>query len=342
MPEETLVRRSRRKGSGAVTLRDVARLAGVAPITASRAMNTPSLVSAEVRTRVADVVSRTGYVPNLLAGGLSSMRSRVVGVAVPTIAGPVFLDMVQSLTANLFDHGYQVMLGQTGYDNEREDAWLAAVLGRRPDSIVLTGIVHSTTARTRLLASGIPVIETWDLTPTPIDMLVGFSHLEVGRAVASHLVAKGRRRLAGVGGDDERAQRRFRAFQQAANELGVGEVPVATVRTPTTIGSGRQGLAELLDQHPDIDAVFCSSDQLAIGVMTEAQARGIAIPQQLAVMGFGDLAFAASLHPALSSVRIDGTAMGARVAKFIVDRAEGEVSEKVIDVGFSIVARDSV
>src|SRR5215469_6775502 len=135
------VRRSRRT-SGAVTLHDVARLAGVAPITASRAVNTPSQVSKEVLEKVRDAIARTGYVPNRLAGGLASARSRLVAAVVPTISGPVFQNTVQALTQTLADSGYQLMLGQSGYENNREDALLDAIIGRRPDGIVLTGIMH--------------------------------------------------------------------------------------------------------------------------------------------------------------------------------------------------------
>lgn len=334
-------RRSRR-GSGAVTLHDVARLAGVAPITASRALNTPEQVSPEVRQKVADAVSRTGYVPNRLAGGLASRRSRLVAAVVPTISGPVFLETVQSLTEALAERGYQMMLGQAGYAGNREDALLEAVIGRRPDGIVLTGIMHSTEGRARLLASGIPVVETWDLTPTPIDMLVGFSHVEVGRAVATYLHGKGRRRPAVVSGDDERARRRLDAFRAQAAVLGLPDVPVALVPAPTTLRSGRGALGDLLRRYPDIDAVFCSSDLLALGVLTEARSRGLAVPGHLAVVGFGDLEFAADLDPALTTVHINGAAIGRRAAQFIVDRAEGrDVGPRVVDIGFSIVERAS-
>jgi LacI family gluconate utilization system Gnt-I transcriptional repressor len=325
-----------------VTLHDVAKLAGVAPITASRALNTPNQVSAEVLRKVGDAVARTGYVPNLLAGGLASTRSRLVAAVVPTISGPVFLETVQSLTAALAERGYQLMLGQAGYAGGREDALLEAIIGRRPDGIVLTGIMHSAEGRRRLLASGIPVVETWDLTPTPIDMLVGFSHVEVGRAVVTYLHAKGRRRLAVVAGDDERALRRTEAFRAAALALGLAEVRVVTVPAPTTLRSGREALARLLREAGDIDAVFCSSDLLALGVLTEARVQAVPVPQQLSVIGFGDLQFAADLDPALSTVRIRGDAIGRQAAQFIVDRVEGrEVSERVIDIGFSIIERNS-
>jgi len=334
--------RRTRRSSGAVTLHDVARLADVAPITASRALNTPDRVSPEVLRKVTDAVRRTGYVPNLLAGGLASTRSRLVAAVVPTIAGPVFLQTVHALTEALAARGYQLMLGQSGYVDSREDALLEAIIGRRPDGIVLTGIVHSAQGRKRLLAAGIPVVETWDLTPTPIDMLVGFSHEEVGRRVAAFLHAKGRRRLAVVAGDDERSRRRHGAFSAAVRELGLRDVRTVVVPAPTTLRSGRSALAELLGTRKGVDAVFCSSDLLALGVITEAQSRSIGVPGDLAVVGFGDLEFAADTNPALTTVRIDAAAIGREAARFIVERAEGRlVDPRIVDVGFSIADRQS-
>ncbi|TFW31512.1 LacI family DNA-binding transcriptional regulator [Duganella callida] len=339
-------RRSRRK-SGGITLRDVAALAGVAPITASRALNTPSAVSEPILQRVRQAVEQTGYVPNMLAGGLASSKSRLVAAVVPTISGNVFLEVVQSLTASLAAYGYQLMLGQSGYENSREDELLEAIIGRRPDGVVLTGIMHSATGRQRLLASGIPVVETWDLTDNPIDMLIGFSHEEVGQAVARYLHGRGKRRVATLGADDQRARRRMQAFSDTAIALGMahpGETAVAGQRVPapTNVGLGRAGLRELLARHPDIDALFCSSDTVALGVLTEAQAQGVQVPRQLAVVGMGDLGFARDLYPALTTVRIDGARIGATAARFIVERSQGSrMREGVVDIGFSIVERES-
>lgn len=342
MNDESPYGRRSRRGSGAVTLHDVARLAGVAPITASRALNTPDQVSKELLKKVGDAVANTGYIPNRLAGGLASARSRLVAALVPTIAGPVFLGTIHALNEALASEGYQLMLGQSGYVNSREDALLEAIISRRPDGIVLTGIMHSPEGRRRLLAAGIPVVETWDHTPTPIDMLVGFSHVDVGRAVVDFLYLKGYRRLAMIAGDDERSRRRQQAFHAAGQAAGLPTIPVVIVAAPTTLKSGRSALAELLQTTPWIDAVFCSSDLLALGVMTEAQSRDIKVPGQLAVVGFGDLEFAADLNPALTTVRIDGMAIGRHAAQFIVDRAQGrEVTERVVDVGFSIIDRHS-
>ena len=334
--------RRHRRNTGAMTLRQVAHLAGVAPVTVSRVLNTPDAVSPEVRERVLAVIRETGYVPNRLAGGLASTRSNLIAAIVPTIAMSVFQQTVQSLTDTLFDDDFQLMLGQTGYSSEREDALLEAIIGRRPDGIVLTGVDHSAQSRQRLLGAGIPVVETWDLTDHPIDMLVGFSHRDIGAAVARYLGERGRRQLALVMADDERARRRASAFEATALELGLPPVQRISMGGSRTLNSGRAALARLLDVGPPPDAVFCSSDLLALGVMTEAQTRGLRVGEDLAVVGFGDFEFVAGLEPALTSVRINGAAIGEQAARFLMARAEGHpVAQPVVDMGFSIVERAS-
>lgn len=341
MNENNNTKRSRR-GSGAITLRDVAKLAGVAPITASRVLNTPDQVSPDVRQKVLDAVERTGYVPNRMAGGLASSRSRLIAAVVPSTVMSVFMGTVESLNDALFDAGYQLMLGQSGYSAAREEALLEAIIGRRPDGIFLIGIMPPGKGRNRLLASGIPVVETWDLTHTPIDMLVGFSHPDIGREVARFFIGKGRKRLGLIRADDERASRRAAAYAETAAQSGLSDVVIVNVGGSRSIQSGREAMSRLLAQAPDVDAVFCSSDLLALGVLTEARARGIAVPDRIAIMGFGDAPFVGDLVPSLSTVHINGAEIGKLAARFLIDRAAGlPVDPRVVDVGFSIVERDT-
>ncbi|MFC7409514.1 MULTISPECIES: LacI family DNA-binding transcriptional regulator [Hydrogenophaga] len=327
----------------ALTIHDIARLAGVSSMTVSRAINQPDRVSQAMRERVLEVVRHTGFVPNATAGSLRSARARLVAAVLPTLTGPVFQEMVRALNQALAERGYQLMIGQGGYGPDGEDELLHAVLRRRPDGIVLTGILRSPNSRRRLLSAGIPVVETWDLTASPLDMLVGFSNERIGEAVCAYLHRKGYRVPALLCGDDERAQRRAKGFKHMAQLLGWAvSAPVHLVPAPTTLAQGRAGLAALLDAHPLTDAVFCTSDMLALGVLIEAQTRGLAVPDQLAVVGLGDLDFAASLQPALTTVRIDGTRIGQTAAQYIVDRVEGRsVDQPILDIGFSLVERAS-
>jgi LacI family transcriptional regulator, gluconate utilization system Gnt-I transcriptional repressor len=321
-----------------VTLHDVARVAGVSLITASRALRSPGIVSAPTIERVQRAVAATGYVPNLLAGGLKSRRTMTVGALVPAVSVPQFLPMLQALTDAFDRAGYQLIMGQVGFDRAREQALLDTMISRRVDGIVAIGLLQPGSSIERLRRLAIPLVEVWDLTDRPVDMVVGFSHLKVGSAVAGYFHGLGRRRAAVAMGDDSRARQRRDGFASAFGR----EVPTSVVHAPSSLGLGRRALAELLDQDRRIDAVFCSSDSLASGILVEARARGIRVPQDLAVCGFGDADFAADLLPSLTTVRIDGAGMGSRAAGLILARCAGDaVGERVIDVGFGIVARES-
>ena len=322
----------------AATLHDVAREAGVSLITASRALSNPALVSDKTIERVQQAVMATGYIPNLLAGGLKSKRSLMVAGLVPTIQVPQFLPTVKALTETLDAAGYQLILGQSGYDHSREEKLLNTMLSRRPDGIVVTGLVHSQPAREQLRRLGIPVVETWDLSDRPVDMMVGFSHVKVGSAVAGFFLSRGWQRLGIATGDDHRAMMRCEGFLAAVGHA----VPTAIVPAPSSVEWGRRAMAELLQKDPQLQAVYCSSDGFAQGLMIEAQARGLRIPQDLVVCGFGDADFAAHLQPSLTTVHIDGAGIGRLAAQMIIDRCAGKtIAQPIVDVGFRIIERQS-
>jgi LacI family gluconate utilization system Gnt-I transcriptional repressor len=333
------------RGTGKVMLVDVARVAGVSKITASRALSNPDIVSPETRQKAKDAVVLTGYIPNLIAGGLRSNRSRLIACIVPTIAsGSAFLVAVQALTEAFGNSGYQVILAQRGYDPSQEESLIEAIVARRPDGIVLMGMLRSPDACKRLKNTGIPVVEAWDMTPSPIDMLVGFSHEDAGAAICRYLHGKGRRQPGMIVSTEPRSKARERGFLRAARELGLDLESIAScsVGAPTRMAHGRQGLAELLRIRPDIDAVYCASDLVALGALTEAQTRRIKVPRQLAIIGFGDLDFAVDTAPPLTTVHIDSTEIGRQAAAMIIARIAGEpIKRNRVDLGFSIVERGS-
>jgi len=325
-----------------VTVVDVAKLAGVSPMTVSRALNARDSVSDEAARRVLEAASRLGYVRNRIAGGLRSNRSHLVAALVPTLSGPVFLESIEALNRELAVRGYRLIVGQTGYTDPREDELVSDIISRRPDAIVLTGTIHTPEGKRRLLGAGVPVVEIWDLSYDPIDMLIGFSHEAVGATVCQYLHSRGRRRLALIGADDQRSRRRWTAFSHAAIESGLTPPVSHFVSAPAKLGDGRRALRALLAESDRIDAIFCSSDMLANGVLIEASTMGLAVPERIAVVGFGDLNFAADLEPALTSVRVDGQRIGALAADAIVKRLQGEeIPNRIIDVGFTIVQRRS-
>lgn len=325
------------------TLEDVARIAGLSPITVSRALHNPHMVKSKTIEKVKEAVALTGYIPNMLAGGLASKRSKLIAAAVPQINNSMFVDTMQALSDQLSARGYHMLLCLTGYSQETEEEFVSAILSRRPDGVVLTGINHLPRLKKKLLSANIPILETWDITPTPLDMLVGFSHEKIGAHIGHYLLKKGYRKFGMVWGDDDRAVLRKKSILESLVPEGIEEVPTYSVSMPATYSAGRKGLQFLLDNHAQhFDAIICSSDVLAQGVISEALTRNIKVPQQLAVMGFGDLGFAAQNYPAISTVSIDKLSIGKLAANMLVDSIEGKpVDQKIIDVGFRLIERET-
>jgi LacI family gluconate utilization system Gnt-I transcriptional repressor len=339
--EGTHVKRTR-GGPKGLRITDVATAAGVSPITVSRVFNSPETVAPETLERVRQVVQKLGYVPNRLAGGLSSSKSRLIAAIVPTIAHSLFSETIQVFSETMSKAGYQVLLALSGYSDASEETLLDAVLSRRPEGVLLTGVAHTDSLRERLRNVGIPIVETWDMTDTPIDMLVGFSHYRVGVAVAERFIARGVRHPGLVSANDDRAIARITGFRARLAREGIHDIAEVIVSPPSSVSVGKAALPELLARMPRLDAVFCGSDLLAIGVLGEAKRRGVDVPSQLSICGFGDLEFASETSPTLTTVRVDGTHIGLNAAQCLLARLRGEQHASAIDVGFHIVERETV
>ena len=324
------------------TLAEVARIARVSPATVSRALNNPDLVADPTARRIHEAVRKTGYVPNLIAGGLASSRSRLVAVIVPALARSIFNEMIEAMTEELMRARYQVMLALSGYRDQHLNAVIDSVLARRPEGVILTGTVTDAALRERLTSTGATIIETRCLPLHPLGFVVGFSHHAVGAAVAQAFHALGRRAPLVVSPDSARAMERLNGFTQTMARLGTNRVSAITYPIPSSFGQGRQALAEFLEGGGRPDCVMCGSDWQAHGVILEALRRGLRVPEDLAVMGFGNMDFAESTEPSLSSVHIDGRKIGVAAARILVDRAAGLPHEpQITDVGFSLVRRAS-
>jgi len=331
-----------RRVTGRVTLADVARVAQVSQQTISRVLNTPETVALPTRSLVLAAIKLLNYLP--LSNSELGQKKKVA-VLIPAISGTIFDALIKSLNDTLGEHGFQMVMNESGYDDKDEDFLLEELLERQPDGIVLARLLKSETALERLRQSGIPVVEVWGTTSTPIDMLFGFSNEAIGEAVAHYFKALGRQAPGLISGDDPRTILKSHGYLQALKKLNmlpenVEKSPVAWMRSPTNLGGGRAGLVQLLKQIPKLDCIFCSTDMIAMGVLIEAKSRGLRVPEDLAVFGFGDLPFSADTDPPLSTVRVDGAAIGQRAAQALIDRIEGRpVARPILDMGFNLIRR---
>jgi len=206
--------------------------------------------------------------------------------------------------------------------------------------------VQSETARALLKSSGAPVVEISEIKGRkPIDMAVGVSNFETAYAMTMHLAAKGYKRIGFVStpihGNDRLRQRRT-GYHAALAELGIANHDDMEVEVPITAKGGADALLELIARHADIDAIFFSSDTLAVGAVQECHRRGWAVPGRIAIAGYGDMDIAAQLFPPLTTVRVDRYEMGRRAVRQLLARLNGDAKvPTVTSIGFEIVDRDS-
>lgn len=310
-----------------VRIEDVAREADVSPITVSRVLRSPGLVSSATRERVLAVVQRTGYVSNPHASALRSGRSSIVAAFLSNLLSQQYSDAAAACAEVLEEAGYQLLIGQTYYSYARETAALQSLRALKPAGIFLTGVVELEANRRALRELGIPIVESWAYPRDPIDMLVGLSNTDAGRMACEHFVSCGRRRLAFVGRRGGRGKLRLKGFEDRARELGAEIVLVREVDNVRSISDGHAILRELAgtaaEGGAEIDAVFVANDLLAIGAVLEARRIGLAVPDDFAILGIGDSDFAAQMTPALSVISFDCAAVGRRAGQLIASRLSG-------------------
>jgi LacI family gluconate utilization system Gnt-I transcriptional repressor len=330
-----------------VTMMDVAKLAQVSPSTVSLYLRKPAAVSPAAGKEIARAISALGYVPNLVAGGLAAASSKVVSIIVPSIRNAFFAETVSTLQSELAADGLQVLLGHSEYGEDQEEALVRTALSWAPAAVVLTGLSHSAETFKLLQASGVPVVEMWELGGKPIDMAVGFSHTQVGASAARHLLSKGRRTLAFLGArmqEDHRAEKRASGFSETVCTEDVVACEVINHPGAATVEAGSLLLNRALQQLPNLDGIACSNDLIALGALFECQRRGIAVPDRIAVVGFGDLDFSASCIPSLTTIRPAGDLIGKEVARLILNSIHGnrpEGAPRIIDTGHVLIERRS-
>lgn len=340
-------RRSRR-GHGRATLSDVAALAEVTKITVSRYLREPERVAAATAERIRAALEATGYVPNKQAGQLASGRSNIVAALIPNLGHSIFGETVQALSEGLQAAGLELLLASTGYSPQREEEQLRTVLGWAPAAIVVTGRRHTPGARMLLLeahAAGTPVLEVWDHHPeeeAPFAQ-IGFDHAQVGRAMARHLLDAGHRRLAYLDSGiatDFRAHERGAAFAAEARRAKA-RVSLLTAATGDPFDAGRQAFAALRALPALPAAVACANDHLACGLLLEAQAHGLAVPRDLALLGFGDFPVGRQLQPPLSTVRPPSQEIGRAAAQAVVDALDHGTPAHGQALAWQLLARQS-
>ncbi len=331
------------RSTGRPTLNEVARQAGVSPITASRALRGVSTVTPESVERVRAAALDLDYVANPAARALASSQSQTVVVLVPSLSNQLFIETLEAIQNVLRTRGLDVVIGNYHYSPEEEENLLRNHLVNRPRGLLLTGFDHTPALRQLLAASGVPCVHMMELDTVRGAYCVGFSQIQAGAEAARHLLGRGRKRLAYIAAQlDPRVMQRGEGFRQVLEEQGLYD-PALQVMTPqpSSIGLGGELFMQLMTQHPDVDGVFFCNDDLAQGAALEALRRGIEIPRRVSLVGFNDLPGSAHMVPRLTSIRTPREEVGQRAAQLLLGLIDGVAQKPQVDLGFELVVRES-
>ncbi len=309
----------------APTLADVAAKVGVSINTVSRSLRAPQTVRPDLRHRIAAALDQCNYVPNRLAGGLAGAHTGMVGVIITSLFNSEFAAIIERLQRDLSAAGLNVMIGNSAYDLDEELRLVRAMLSWRPAAVAIVGSDHHARAVELLRSARVPVVELWDAPDAAIDSVVGMDHRAIGRLQAEHLMAQGCRRLAFVAAirpHDYRAQKRLDGARQAVRERLGCAISEHTAPTGGSPDLGDRLVDELLQREPGIDGIVCNSDLLAFGVLRGLHRLERRVPEDVAVVGFGDNEAGSCLRPSLSTVRPPRTEIGRLAAEVILARLD--------------------
>jgi len=311
-------------GCKRVTIEDVARAAGVSRQTVSRAINDQGEISPQTRSRVLRIVEELGYRPSGIARGLATHRTRTLGLVVPDVANPFFSDVARGAEQVAYAEGYNVFLCNTEEDPQRELAVLRSLEGQRVDGVVLCSSrlddleLRSVVARHSVVVLVNRRLES-EGEPDRIGVVV-LDDVAGGRMAVQHLLDGGHRAVGFLAGPPASRSGRWRieGYRAALADAGVPGSPAWMVHCPADVDGGHQAAGDLLALHPELTALCCYNDLVAVGALQACVDLGRRVPDDVAVIGFDDIMLAALVTPPLTTCRVPRYELGAQAMRLLL------------------------
>ncbi|MBD7973476.1 LacI family DNA-binding transcriptional regulator [Escherichia whittamii] len=333
----------KRRSTGKVTIADVAQLAGVGTMTVSRALRTPEQVSDKLREKIEAAVNELGYMPNLTASALASASSHTIAMVVPNLAEAGCTEMFAGLQHVLQPAGYQIILAESRHRLEQEEKLLETLLASNIAAAILLSVEHNNTVRNWLKNASIPVMEIGAIRTDPIDMNIGIDNVAAMFELTDMLVQRGYQNIGLLCANQEQwiFQQHLQGWYKAMLRHHMSPNRVINAALPPVFSTGASQLPEFLLAWPELDVLVCVSDELACGVLYECQRRRIKVPDDLAVVGFGDSDVSKVCQPPLTTMAVPHRKIGLEAGKALLERIkEGNWSDQIL-IAPSLCLRES-
>ncbi len=306
-----------------IAVNDIAVLAGVTKMTVSRYLRTPEKVKSETAERIASVIEEVGFEPDPDNPHITSQSIPRVGVLIPSFNNQIFSDLLAGIETVAEAQGFQTLVVTYDYSLQKEEEQIAALLAFNIKALILTDTAHTLRAEKYLQAAKIPIAEVMGIASHPDRINVGFDNLQAGYQATRALIDSGRKHIAYFGSmSDLRDQQRYQGYCAALDEAGLPSTHISPKRV-SSIETGATMMQEALHSVPELDAIFCTNDDLAIGVLRACQAAAIEVPQHIAIVGFHGLEIGQITTPRLTSIHTPRFEVGQRATELLLQRVQG-------------------
>ena len=313
------------------TIKMVAERAGVSTATVSRALSEPDLVQPETRRKVQEAIDALGYVPNFAAKSLRTLRTRKILVMVPDVSNPFFAEVIRGAEDAAQAAGYSLLLGDTRDDAGREAQYADMLLRKEADGLIFLGakVPEKLSRLVQQKGFSAPVVNACDFSP---ELGVASVHIDNARAASDAvglLLSMGHRRLALLAGpeDSHLTRDRLEGARRAAAMAGVSD-QLVVAHGDYTPESGVALAAMLLDAKAPPTALFCFSDEVAIGALATCRERGLICPDDISIIGFDDVRYARFQHPPLTTIRQPMNAIGMESVELLLTILNGRANDR--------------
>jgi len=327
------------------TIKDVAKLAGVSTATVSRVINSPERVNPKTKESVYRAMKICRYKYNALAGGFATKRSHTIGLIVPTITNPVFSESTRGVQDFANEKGYQVILGNSDYQYEKESTLIDVFRERQVDGLIITSTDLDGSALYNLLNDAFPFVLLYSSVKNGPMSCIGVDNFSGGYLATKHLVDLNHRRIGMLAGEfhfSDRSFNRWRGYKKCLKDHRILYEADLLVQTDYGLEAGKEGFKRLFSKENQPTAIFCSNDILAIGAIEGARQLGLKVPQDLSIIGFDDMQISSFISPTLSTITQPTYEMGRMGAEVLINRLDNKLPKpvhKFLDI--KLVARES-